>query len=50
MNDVIEIDGQKYKIGDHGKVFLWRDGEWVFTKNYTAKELERTKYKAAKYY
>lgn len=38
--DKTEIYGQRYKINSWGRVVVWRDGEWIFTRNYTAAELD----------
>ena len=35
-----EHEGQHYKIGLNGKVFAYRNGDWVSSKNLTASEVK----------
>ena len=36
---MIDIEGQSYKIGIHGKVFKLDCGEWILTHNFTQADL-----------
>jgi len=35
------LDGQFYKIGRFNRVFVYRNGEWVFTNGMTLEKLSR---------
>jgi len=41
------LDGQFYKIGRFNRVFVYRNGEWVFTDGVTIEKLIREIHKQA---
>lgn len=40
MTGSINIEGQDYKIGFNGMVYVIRDSEWIRSFNYTASQIQ----------
>lgn len=40
-SESIKIEGQTYKIGLCGNVFVYRNDEWIRSSNYTPDEIQR---------